>query len=878
MNILDTATAENATKLIDLTAWRLAALANGYLVMLTRDKATPLHDAWQTLEPTPEMIIKWGRSRKGGSSGVIITPPLIAFDGDIYQKEMSDLAFEEIMNGAPDLNDERNPLLIRNSVGHKFTILARIEGDFDSMSSRAWLPPETDLEKVAAMPPTERKAFMKQNKCQLEIFGGTRKRYIGVIGTHSFEADGNTVAAKYSWVDASPANTPIDKLPLVTKQQLYAICDAVDRLFEKRGWVKLTHASQRGDTGNHKPGNDPHAGIELLSAAMAVIPNDNVSWDEWNKVGMALWRASEGSGEGFQLFDEWSKKAVGKYDYACCAERWEGFANSPPSEIGAGTIFYMASEANPNWREGLDRGDGDRPLITVRAGILHTLATQAETALIDAGAPLYVHGERIKRPVVDEVDASKGRKTKVARFAEATTDTLKDHMSRVANFQKWDARKKTYVPTDPSHDLAATILSRDGEWRLPRVAGVITTPTLRPDGTILSEPGYDPATRLILIDPPTLPAISERPSRSDALRALSTLDGLLTEFPFADDASRSVALSGLITPVVRGALVVAPLHVVNAPEAGSGKSYIVDLASAIATGQRCPVIAAGRTEEETEKRLGSALMKGQALISIDNLNGELYGDALCQFIERPVNEVRVLGQSKNVRIESRSTMFATGNNIKIVGDIVRRSITCSLDPNMERPELRQFKADPFEMVLADRGHYVAAALTIVRAYSVAGCPATLPALASFGDWSRLVRSAIVWLGRTDPVDTMEAARVDDPKKTQVRQVVAAWRDALQGEAARPDPTALGKPLATAGLKELAEKKGTIGGFKLDNPGLHAALLEVAGVPGRGEIDTRELGKWLGKQSGRVVDGLKITSVRDTHAKQNLWCLAEVGGG
>ena len=36
-------------------------------------------------------------------------------------------------------------------------------------------------------------------------------------------------------------------------------------------------------------------------------------------------------------------------------------------------------------------------------------------------------------------------------------------------------------------------LLRKGQWQFPKVAGVITTPTLRPDGTILDQPGYDPS-------------------------------------------------------------------------------------------------------------------------------------------------------------------------------------------------------------------------------------------------------------------------------------------------------------------------------------------------------------------------------------------------
>src|SRR5262249_34468640 len=50
------------------------------------------------------------------------------------------------------------------------------------------------------------------------------------------------------------------------------------------------------------------ASIGEIAAALAVIPNNDLDWDEWNKVGMAVYAASDGSDEGFALFDQWSKK------------------------------------------------------------------------------------------------------------------------------------------------------------------------------------------------------------------------------------------------------------------------------------------------------------------------------------------------------------------------------------------------------------------------------------------------------------------------------------------------------------------------------------------------------------------------------------------
>lgn len=515
-----------------------------------------------------------------------------------------------------------------------------------------------------------------------------------------------------------------------------------------------------------------------------------------------------------------------------------------------------------------------RPIIQVRAGELPRMASEGERALVQCGAPIYVRGDKIMRPIVDDMPAANGLRTKVARLAEVGADSLVDHLARVGEWVKFNARKKATVATDPPMNVARTILARDGEWTFPHLAGVITTPTLRDDGTILSEPGFDPHTQLLLVDPPVLPPIAEKPSRSDALAALGTLDALLAEFPFVDGASRSVALSALITPVVRGALPVAPLHAVAAPVAGSGKSYIVDIASAISVGQRAPVIAAGHKEEETEKRLIAALLNGQPIISIDNVNGDLGGDVLCQMIERPVVSVRPLGVSKLIRLESRATCFATGNNIHVVGDMTRRVVLCSLDPNMERPELREFRAKPYETVLADRGKFIAAALTISRAYIVAGCPDARPALASFDEWSRIVRSALVWLGRDDPIATMEAARAEDPVTTTLRALFTAWQQAIGSEQHRQSQTSSSFNGRTAGkIKEIAEYRDAMDGTPRYGD-LQRALLEVADDR-RGSIDAKRLGHFLGRHKGRVIDGLKLEVREDLKSKQKVWAVVPV---
>ncbi len=262
------------------------------------------------------------------------------------------------------------------------------------------------------------------------------------------------------------------------------------------------------------------------------------------------------------------------------------------------------------------------------------------------------------------------------------------------------------------------------------------------------------------------------------------------------------------------------MHVARAAIAGSGKSYLWDIVSAIAIGQLMPVMSMGASEEELEKRLGAALMVGQPLISIDNVNGELGGDALGQAIERPIVDVRILGKSETVRIESRGTsIYCTGNNVMLRGDLCRRAITCTLDPELERPELRQFKRDPVAMILENRGKYITACLTIVHAYILAGRPDRAPKLASFEGWSDTVRSALIWLGEEDPVISMETSYDEDPERVELADMIATWAGEFD--------VGYDHRVTLTEVIEVAEKTSqTFNGVEPDNPELLSILQQV----------------------------------------------------
>jgi hypothetical protein len=511
---------------------------------------------------------------------------------------------------------------------------------------------------------------------------------------------------------------------------------------------------------------------------------------------------------------------------------WRDIANGAAAVVGASPAVAL-------------------PTIRVINGLRHKAADEGLAAMQAAGVPFYQRGRDLVRICRIPAKTSDGKDIEISGIMPVALPLLERALGKSARWEKCNA-KGDWLRIDPPQDVAKQIAAMTGEWNFPSLTGVTGTPTLRPDGSVLDAVGYDPATGLYLFAPPPMPPIPTYPSKADALAALALVDGLLDEFPFVDDASRSVGISMLMTPVLRGAFPVVPLHGVDAPQSGTGKSYLADISSAIATGERCAVIAAAPKQEETEKRLIMAALSGQAIIALDNINGEIGGDFLCQVTERPLMKVRRLCSSDDHLVRNAFTIFCNGNNMTVVADLVRRTLVGRLDANMEWPYDRTFRADPLAAVLADRGRYVAAVLTIARAYIAAGKPALLPALASFKEWSDLVRSALVWLGRADPVSTIATTAAEDPVQQERAAVFSAWASEL--------PLAPAQYMTGELIEKADEKLTNIYPPKYTRPTLRDALGNVAGARNGFGIDAKRLGQWLGRNEGVVCAGCCVGSV------------------
>jgi putative DNA primase/helicase len=301
---------------------------------------------------------------------------------------------------------------------------------------------------------------------------------------------------------------------------------------------------------------------------------------------------------------------------------------------------------------------------------------------------------------------------------------------------------------------------------------------------------------------------------------------------------------------------VVPAHLVSAPTAGTGKSYLADLASVLAVGDRCAVLAFSPDPAETEKRLIGAALEGRPIIALDNCTELVAGDFLCQVTERPLMKLRPLGTTDMKTVGNAFTVLLNGNNTVVAGDMVRRIIKCSLDANIESPEKRAFKHNPLKDILADRGKFVAAVLTICRAYVCQGRPDRLPALPSFEAWSDLVRSALVWLGKPDPVETIEELREADPAREVRAKVFDAWVKHLGSERSYQVSEVISATTPVYG----GETSG-------QSDELREALLSVAAdYKDPRTINTIRLGKWLTRMQKNISGEHKLTVDRSDKSR------------
>jgi hypothetical protein len=405
------------------------------------------------------------------------------------------------------------------------------------------------------------------------------------------------------------------------------------------------------------------------------------------------------------------------------------------------------------WGWGGRLDDGELPKIVVNNRHLREVTAEALSALAARNDPpeLFVRAGRLVRVREDE--------NGIPEIQVMEDSHVKGRLARVADFVRATEKGETRV--NPPDWTVKDVQSLEG-WPFPALEAVVEVPIVRPDGTIVDTPGYDPQTRLFYrpAEGFEIPPISEAPAASHTQAAIRLLDEAVGEFPYEDRASAANTLALMLTPLVRPAVNgPIPLALIDKPQAGTGGSLLAETVAVISSGHTAEMLGAPRDEEEWRKQITAKLAAGATMITVDNVEGALYAPSLARALTARTWTDRVLGRSETITVGQRATWVATGNNIQLRGDLPRRCYSIRLDARESRPWQREnFKhPDLLGWVAKNRGRLIHALLTLARAWFAAGKPKAenIPRLGSFEAWAETVGGMVAFAGIPDFLGNLE---------------------------------------------------------------------------------------------------------------------------
>ncbi|MEQ1920145.1 MAG: ATPase, partial [Elusimicrobiota bacterium] len=352
------------------------------------------------------------------------------------------------------------------------------------------------------------------------------------------------------------------------------------------------------------------------------------------------------------------------------------------------------------------------------------------------------------------------------------------HPIRDANTREVIGLASAFPPNEVVRDILAT-----PDKPLPLITRIVEIPIFAPDLSLQLMPGYYPRSRTFFSPPAGLvvPDVSLNPSREEIEKSKHLLvTELLGDFPFVGPSEIAHALCLLLLPFLRELIDgPTPLHDIEGPSAGTGKSLLIAVLAYPAIGGSLSMMSEATDEDEIRKRLTSKLRRGPSFIVIDNVRRRLDSGALASALTMQMWEDRLLGSSETILLPIRTAWAVTANNPSFSNEIARRTIRIRLDSKQDRPWLRRnFRhKDLLGWAREHRGELIAAALTLVRAWIAAGQPAGSATLGSYESWSRVFGGLFDVIGLPGFLANIEQVyETSDAEGAAWRGFIRAWWD------------------------------------------------------------------------------------------------------
>lgn len=412
-------------------------------------------------------------------------------------------------------------------------------------------------------------------------------------------------------------------------------------------------------------------------------------------------------------------------------------------------------------------GEGERQTIVInrdRWDVINDLTK----ALLDRwnASELFNHGGVISRRIGDSM--SPVDRGSFHDIVQATAVTVSENEG---------AQGTTYSFGWPDAGTMSATMSRSDEFaRLERLAHA---PFVRPDGTVVTEPGYDEETRTILMPDEVFAGIEvpedPTPDQITAARKL-IMEEWLGDFPVDSDADRANLLGLVVTPTVRGMMPRAPMAVVDGLQMGVGKNLLADSILTVYTGHAAQPMNFVDDRDELRKQITSAFRTGAEFFVFDEAP-ILDGAALAQALTAETWQDRILGVSTMANFPNRVTWISLGNNVQVKGDLTRRVYRIALRPTYANPQDRaassfrhpgQSGLDLLSWTRKMRRELLTAILTLVRAWYSAGSPYPKRGVSfgSFEVWERMVGGIVEVAGLPDFLGNLKVWRSESDFDSQ----------------------------------------------------------------------------------------------------------------
>ena len=396
-----------------------------------------------------------------------------------------------------------------------------------------------------------------------------------------------------------------------------------------------------------------------------------------------------------------------------------------------------------------------------------------------------------------------------------------------------------------------------------QLAGVITAPVVRPDGTLLEAPGYDPSTGLLLAPEGPQPApVSEKPSGQELRQATSLLQFMLQDFSFVTDSDKAAYLGLMLTPLLR---LVTPspwkLAIIEAHQPGSGKSFLGRALISLHGGAERAEMPS--TDEELTKAVATILesTRGGAVM-FDNVSGMVRSSTLAGLLTSQRFVTRRLGTNQLIDMPNDRLWLITSNNATVGGDIARRALRVMVDPGVPDPERRSgFAITDFEgWVRERRGDLLWALLTLIRGWFAAGAPLAFDGTGdSYARWRQVVGGILRWAGAPGSFDSrQEWSTIEDEEAAELGEFIATVREHFGG-----------RPWTTKDvLAKVSPMEETLPSHPISINSLPSPVLKSF----RGPVHLlgRALGRWVTYRKGRFVGTARIVDTGERYQRYVLW--------